>query len=117
MPTIPEDYSSQGLAQVRRTVTAAQVRNPMLGVLGYVLTMVQPRLTVHQAYELTLRKQYGDDVFNTIVKAETLNKEAIANRKPVCVYKPKSEAAKAYAALADEIGERIEARRTSKEVA
>ena len=117
IPTIPEDYSSQGLAQVCRTVAAAQQRNARLQILGLVLTLVQPRLTIHRAYEIALREQYGETVFETIIKAEKLHKEAITKRQPLCVYKPRSAAAKTYAELAEEIGARIEGYQMLKEVA
>jgi len=107
VPTIPEDYSSQGLVQVSRTVAAAQSHNPKLSVLGFLLTLVQPRLTVHRAYEITLREEYGAGVLNTVIKADKLHKEAIMERQPLAAYKPRSAAAKTYEALADEIVQRI----------
>ena len=108
VPTIPEDYSSQGLAQVQRTISAVSQRNKKLSILGFLLTMVQPRLTVHQAYVIMLRQQYGKLVFETPIKADKMHKEAITERLPLCVYKPRCAAAKAYAALVEEIGDRLE---------
>ena len=116
VPTIPEDYSSQGLVQVNRTIEAAQQRNPQLSVLGYLLTMVQPRLTVHQAFEIELREAYGEGIFETIIKAEKMHKEAIMNRKPLVCYKPRCAAAKTYERLAEEIATRIQ-QSTRKEAA
>ena len=117
VPTIPEDYSSQGLAQVRRTVAAAGRRNAGLQILGFVLMLVQPRLTVHRAYDATLREEYGATVFETIIKADKMHKESITERMPLCVYKPRSAAAKAYGALAEEIGERMADGQQIKEAA
>jgi len=114
VPTIPEDYSSQGLAQVQRTISAVGKRNKRLSVLGFLLTLVQPRLTVHRAYEIMLRREYGDLVFETIIKADKMHKEAIVERMPLCVYKPRSAAAKAYVALVDEISNRLEKRAEGK---
>ena len=107
VPTIPEDYSSQGLVQVQRTVEAAQQYNPSLSILGILLVLVQPRLTVHQAYEITLREQYQNLVLKTIIKADKMHKEAIMDRKPLIVHKKRCAATKAYLALAEEVSASI----------
>ena len=43
--------------------------NPSVVMLGLLLTMVQPRLGVHVAYERVLREVHGDGVFATRVPA------------------------------------------------
>lgn len=117
VPTIPEDYSSQGLVQVSRTVAEAQKRNPSLSILGILLTLVQPRLTVHQAYEITLREEYGSLVMETIIKADKMHKEAIMERKPLIAYKARSAAAKTYGELAEEIAQKVSDKNTIREAA
>ena len=60
---VPEDYGSQGLTPVRRSIARVQAAvNPGLRLLGLVLTQVQPRRAIHQLYEATLRETYGDGV-------------------------------------------------------
>lgn len=117
VPTIPEDYSSQGLVQVSRTIAEAQKRNQNLSLMGILLTLVQPRLTVHQAFEITLREQYDTNVMGTIIKADKMHKEAIMERKPLIAYKPRSAAAKTYLELSNEIVNRIAMKSSVREAA
>ena len=60
IPVVPEDYGSQGLTPVRRSIARVQASvNPGLRLLGLVLTQVQPAARIHQLYEATLREAYG----------------------------------------------------------
>ena len=74
------------------------------------VTMFNKSLAVHAAYEADLRAIYGDDVFETVVPLAKDFKEAVTLRKPVVAYKPRSAAAKAIEALADELLARLDAR-------
>lgn len=111
-PITPEDYSSMSLSPALEAVRqAADGPNPRLHLLGLVLTLVQPRLGVHAAYERVLRELHGDAVFETRIPASAEVKEAISRRLPVTHYKPRGASAKAFKALAEEILSRIEALR------
>jgi chromosome partitioning protein len=104
VPLQPEDYGSQGLGPVQESVElVAGGLNPGLNVLGFLLTMCNPRLAIHKLYEDTLREQYGRVVFETRVPYAADLKEAIAQRKPIALYKPKGASAKVIKALADEM--------------
>ena len=83
--------------------------NPRLCSLGYLLTMFDKRLAIHLAYEATLRKMYGDQVFAATFPLAKDFKEAVASRQPISHYKPKAASAKATQAVADELVARIEA--------
>jgi chromosome partitioning protein len=108
IPTQPEDYGAQGLADVRASAALVQSGpNPGLTLLGYLLTMVSPRRTVHQLYEERLRAAYGSDVFTTRIPEAADFVEAIARRLPIAMHKPKGTSAKAVKALAIELEERI----------
>ena len=107
MPLQPEDYGAQGLADVRASAAMVQAGpNPGLVLLGYLLTMVSPRRTVHQLYEERLRSLYGAEVFAARVPEAVDYVEAIARRLPIAQYKPKGVPARAIKALADEILDR-----------
>ena len=108
IPVQPEDYGAQGLPAVMRSIgLARQVVNPRLSILGLVVTMYQPRRTLHQVYAETLRQQYGDSVFATAIPEAAEVPEATMLRKPVAYHKPRGVAAKAFAALADEMLARL----------
>ena len=72
--------------------------------------MAQPRRAIHQLYEEQLRSDYGTDVLATRIPAAADFPEAVAHRKPVTHYKPRSAAAKSVKALAEEVLARLAAR-------
>ena len=110
VPLQPEDYGSQGLAPIRDAIAAVQAEaNPDLRLSGYLLTMYDKRLAIHQAYETHLRSLYGSDVFTATFPLAKDYKEAVASRMPISHYKPKAAAAKAAKTVADELLQRAEA--------
>jgi chromosome partitioning protein len=109
VPLQPEDYGAQGIADVLASISRVRSGpNPGLGLLGFLITMRSPRRTVHQLVEENLRSLYGDAVFRAAVPAAPEFPEAIMKRLPIATYKPRSAAAKAIRALADELLERLE---------
>lgn len=113
VPLQPEDYGAQGVVEVEESVGMIRSGpNPGLALYGFLLTMVSPRRSIHKLYEETLRGLYGPGVFSTVVPHAADYPEAIASRKPIGHYKPKSAAAKVMKALAAELEERASAERT-----
>jgi chromosome partitioning protein len=111
VPLQPEDYGAQGIVDVQESVALVQGGpNPELSLLGYLITMAAPRKTIHQLYEERLRALYGADVFEAKVPEAVDYVEAIARRQPIAQYKPKSAAAKAIKALAEELEARLKAK-------
>jgi chromosome partitioning protein len=108
VPVVPEDYGSMSLSPVLESVRlVASGPNPGVVLLGLLLTMVQPRLGVHMAYERVLREVHGDGVFATRIPLAADIKEAIAQRRPVTHYKPRGASSKVFKALVDEMLSRI----------
>lgn len=108
VPLQPEDFGAQGIADVQESVARVlSGPNPALRLLGYLVTMVSSRRAIHQLYEARLRDLYGPEVFAARVPESIDFVEAIAQRKPVAKYKPRGAAAKAMAALAEEIDARL----------
>ena len=114
VPLQPEDYGAQGIADVQASV-ARVIAGPNQGLilLGYLITMVSPRRTVHQLYEERLRAIYGADVFAARIPEAADYVEAVARRLPIAQYKPKGAPAKAIRALAEELEARVRARCTA----
>lgn len=109
VPVVPEDYGSMSLSPVLESVRLVRSGpNPSVVMLGLLLTMVQPRLGVHIAYEKVLRGIHGAGVFDTRVPLAADIKEAISQRRPVTHYKPKGASAKVFKALAEELLTRID---------
>ena len=104
IPLQAEDYGAQGITRVQRAIDAALAKyNPTLRLLGYLVSMFQKRLGIHAAYDRQLRQLYGSDVFTQFVPSAKDFKEAIAARKPLAAYKPRSTAAAAIDAVAAEM--------------
>jgi chromosome partitioning protein len=118
VPLKPEDYGAQGIIDVQESVSLVlSGPNPRLVMLGYLLTMVAPRKTIHQLYEESLRAQFGPLVFSTRVAEAVDYVEALNQRKPVAQHKPKGAAAKTMRALADELLDRLGLLSTTTEAA
>ncbi|MGE3819368.1 MAG: ParA family protein [Isosphaeraceae bacterium] len=110
VPVQAEDFGSQGIVSILDALeTVRATVNPSLNLLGFLLTMFNKSLGVHAAYAEGLRRHYGDLVFTATMPLSKDYKEAVAARKPIAVYKPRSAASKATQALADELSTRIEA--------
>ena len=107
VPIQVEDFGAQGLKQLAGTLNRVRrLANPRLALLGYLITMYQKRLALHQTYAETLRAAFKDAVFRAEVPFLNDYKVAVTARTPIGNHKPRSQAAKAIAALADEILER-----------
>jgi chromosome partitioning protein len=110
VPVQAEDYGAQGIVYIQRAFDLALSKhNPRLRLAGYLVTLYNKTLGIHTAYEHQLRTLYGDQVFRAVVPLAKDFKEAVAARQPVAFYKPRSAAAKAIKAVADELLERAEA--------
>ena len=80
VPLQAEDYGAQGLGPVQDSVDlVVNGPNPALHLMGFLLTMFNPRLAIHKLYETTLREQYGPLVFETRIPYAADYKEAIAH--------------------------------------
>ena len=121
VPVQPEDYGSQGLVAVRRSIDLVrETINPRLRIVGLLITMYNGRRAIHQLYDKTLRQLYGDEVFTTPIPYAAEIPEATMLRKPLAWHKPRGATAKALGALAGELFARLEVgatRETQEEAA
>lgn len=112
VPLKPEDYGAQGIIDVQESVDLVlSGPNPGLKPLGYLITMMNVRKSIHKLYEETLRDQFGTQVFDTRMTEAVDYVEALNQRKPVAQYKPRGAAAKTMKALAMELDSRLRASR------
>jgi len=110
VPVQAEDYGAQGIVYIQRAFDAALAyHNPRLRLAGYLVTMFNKSLGIHSAYNHQLRTLYGAQVFEATVPLAKDFKEAVAARQPVSFYKPRSAAAKAIQAVAEELIARADA--------
>ena len=107
IPTQPELYGGQGLAEVRDwCYLVEQVRGRMVPIAGIVVTMFNGRRAMHKLFAERLRAEYPD-VLNAVIPEATEFPEAIYERKPIHWFKPRSAAARAVDALAEEVLARL----------
>ena len=108
VPLQAEDYGAQGIIDVQDSIDLVRENvNANLEMLGFLITMFNPRKLIHKLYSENLRTLYGSDVFEVAIPHATDYPEAIAARKPVSMHKPRGVAAKAFDTLADEIEARL----------
>jgi cellulose biosynthesis protein BcsQ len=70
------------------------------------------------AYEETLRKIHGPQVFETVLPLAAAYRQAMAERTPICMKKGKNKAQTTIVALASELDRRmLDLRNRSKEAA
>lgn len=111
-PTPAEALAVQELTHAARFLERVRwAKNPRLVWLGVALTMFQPKLAIHATYARVLRETYGDLVLANPVPYNVAFKECVVARRPLSHWKPKTVAAKAIAALAGEILDRVAALR------
>ena len=107
VPVPPEDFGAQGLRAVHQAIEQARPLNPDLKLLGHLVTRLDGRLLVHQAYLQKLQAIYGQTVLETIIPEAAAFKLAIACREPVTHRSPRSRAAERIRGLGREILNRI----------
>ncbi len=117
IPVPPEDFGTQGLRAVHQAVEQARQLNPKLWRLGHFITRYDKRLLVHRSYEERLRKLYHEMVLDTVMPEASAFKVALACRKPVQFYSPKSAAAGTMRELVRELRSRISERNANRNVA
>jgi chromosome partitioning protein len=104
VPVQCEYLSLRGLAQLERTLELVRENlNPKVHIVGILPTLYDSR-TIHgrEAVEV-LRSNFGDLVFQTVVKKTIKFAEAPVLGTSVLKYAPSSDAAKSYRALAQEV--------------
>lgn len=104
VPVQCEYLSLRGLAQLERTLELVRENlNPEVHILGILPTLFDSR-TLHGAEAIeVLRSNFGDLVFNTVVRKTIKFAEAPVKGVSVLTYAPHSEAARAYRTLAREV--------------
>lgn len=107
IPLQCEYYALEGIAQLMRTFQLIKRRlNPNLNLLGVVLTMFDRRNRLANQVKNEVRRNFADTMFETIVPRNVRLSEAPSYGKPVLTYDIKSQGARAYLALGQEVASR-----------
>ncbi len=107
IPVPPEDFGTQGLRAVHQAIDNARKLNLELRRLGHLVTRYDKRLLVHRSYKERLKDLYRELALETTVPEASAFKVALACRKPVEQYGPKTRAATVMRDLMHEIMNRV----------
>ncbi|MEM4332743.1 MAG: ParA family protein [Nitrososphaerota archaeon] len=108
IPIQPRLYSIDGLRRLYQIVHLMKKRlGRRVEILGHFLTMVDNRYRITREVRSDLRATLGDGLLSTEIPLSVRAEEGHFHRKPLILYAPDSEAARAYEALAGEVLARL----------
>ncbi|MFK7949132.1 MAG: ParA family protein [Saprospiraceae bacterium] len=109
IPLQTEFLALQGLTKIKQVVDKVRFRlNKKLSIIGVIATMYDKRKVLNRDVVDTIRKYFGDRVFDTMIRDNVSLAEAPAARQDIFEYNSRSNGAKDYLALSKEIIERVE---------
>lgn len=107
IPLEPEYLALAGIARLMQTIKAAKARiNPDIKVTGVLITKYDRRKKLTGAVEAKLQELFPEAVFATRIRNNIALAEAPTEGKDVFAYAPRSNGAKDYQALTNEILEK-----------
>ena len=109
IPVQCEYFAVDAIAQLLATINQVQrSSNPNLEIMGFLITMHDTRLKFNTEIATSLRQEFKDKVFTTIIPRNVSIPIATSNALPVNLYKPASIGSLRYLALAREVMEYVE---------
>ncbi len=112
VPLQCEFFALEGLSQLLQTVERVQQRfNPVLGIVGVVLTMFDRRNRLTDQVAADVRDCLGGLVFDAVIPRNVRLSEAPSHGLPALIYDHSCAGSRAYIALAREIIGRLPAQR------
>lgn len=106
IPLTADIFALQGLYQLADTIKSVQQDNKGLEVLGVLFTMYSPRTVISRDLADTIREKCADlniPVFKTTIRTGVAVREAETQRESIFDYAPRSNPAKDYKKLLEEI--------------
>ena len=104
IPVQCEYFALEGISKLLNTIKIIKSKlNPMLEIEGFLLTMYDSRLRLHnQVYE-EVKRHFQELVFRTVIQRNVKLGEAPSHGIPVILYDADSTGARNHLALAQEI--------------
>lgn len=104
IPLQTEFLALQGLAKIKQVIDKVRFRlNKDLEIGGVIATMYDARKVLNRDVVDTIRKYFGEKVFETLIRDNVALAEAPAQRKDIFDYSRNSSGAEDYLALCHEI--------------
>lgn len=109
IPIQCEYYALEGLRQVLSSIEIVQeALNPSLLIEGIVFTMYDGRIRLSQEVVRTVRKNFGGNIFQSMIPRNVRLAEAPSHGLPITAYDSASSGAESYRKLAVEVMNREE---------
>ncbi len=104
IPVQCEYLALEGLSMIMRLVQQLKNSgtNPALEIEGIVMTMFDGRTNLAAQVASEVREHFGTHVYNTLIPRNVRLSEAPSHGKPITVYDPRCQGAKAYRKLTKE---------------
>lgn len=104
IPVQPEFFALEGLGKLLNTIKIVQTRlNRGLNIEGFLFTMFDGRLRLHNQVVEEVKKHFDNMVFETVIPRNIKLSEAPSFGKPAILYDAVSAGANNYLLLAKEI--------------
>jgi len=104
IPVQPEYFALEGLGKLLNTIKLVQTRlNPELKIEGFLFTMFDNRLRLHNQVVEEVKSHFQDMVFDTVITRNVRLSEAPSFGKPAILYDAVSLGSVNYLNLAKEI--------------
>ena len=104
IPVQPEYFPLEGLGKLLNTINIVRTRlNPSLTIEGFLFTMYDSRLRLHNQVVEEVKTYYPEMVFQTMVTKNVRLSEAPSYGKPAILYDARSSGSDNYLNLAREI--------------
>lgn len=107
IPIQSAPYALEGLDDLMKVIEQTRMTNPKLNILGAVCTLFDSRTKVGGTMYRELKERMNNVVFETIIHRATKLEEAPSGHQPVQLFAPQSRATEMYAALTDEVLNRL----------
>ena len=104
IPVQPEYFPLEGLGKLLNTINIVRTRlNPGLTIEGFLFTMYDSRLRLHNQVVEEVKTYYPEMVFKTMITKNVRLSEAPSYGKPAILYDARSAGSDNYLNLAREI--------------
>lgn len=112
IPVIPDKYAIEGMAQLQRAIVDVKENlNPDLELFGVLLSRIRKNENMSKRIIKRANEYFGrKTLFNTVIRKNVTAEEANAVNRPVVFYDERSNSAKDYMKLADEVLDRDQTR-------
>ncbi len=109
IPLQTEFLAMQGLAKIKQVIQKVRARlNRNLEIAGVIATMYDQRKVLNRDVVETIKKYFGNLVFDTMIRDNVALAEAPSRRQDIFEYSANSPGAEDYLALCREIIDRME---------